>query len=96
MINLTEAEMSKRQEFIGKITELEMTSPEKILAMLAFLRATIGDCDAPMPEGYSRSVFKKAIRVLRMAQRRDQELVPDIELAVTLIRQKWLHRQDNK
>lgn len=96
MINWNEAEMDQRQELMGRMTELEMTSPEKFLAMFAVLHAMMGDCDVAMPEGYSRGVFKKAIRVLRMTQRRNQELVPDIELAVTLIRQKWLHRQDNK
>lgn len=89
--------MNPELEIKNQMAEYKRTSPERYLAMFAVLNAIMDAESMTMPEGYSRGTFKRAVKILRIAQRsaekEDPKCVPGFEAAIMLICRDWLHRE---
>lgn len=89
--------MTDNQKLMGGLLKLKETDQDGYLAMHAIFHAATGSESMPMPEGYSRGTFKRAIRrmrALKTEMEKDRpDCVPCLETAVTLIRRDWLHRE---
>lgn len=86
--DLTESE----KRFIARMEKARIENPASYLAIIAIILTPGTNEDVDWTEGYTRSEFKRAIKMLRAAQKEVPQYVGVYENAITFIRTAWLHR----
>lgn len=87
-------EYSNREEmerkFVKMVTSADATDNILITALLCSI---VKESGADIVDGYTKGDFKRAVKALRVAQKRAPQYAAYYEDAISHIRREWLHRE---
>lgn len=78
------------REFVKLITSADATHHIMIAALLC---SVVKESGADIVDGYTKGDFKRAIKELRIVQKRAPQYAAYYEDAISHIRREWLHRE---
>lgn len=86
-------ESTDQEKISALIEKARAQNPAVYLACVAVICAPGPSGDIVWAEGYTRSTFKRAVKILRRLQKEAPQHAATYEGAIKYIRTKWLHRE---